>query len=314
MNGVLEVAVTVESYLSGLRIDSFLLRHFRTYTNFRMQRIVQTGNVRIRNAVVPLSQRVFVGEIVSVRLVEPPDKLHDAEPLPISIVYEDAWILVVEKPPGMVAHPVGAHQSGTLCNALQWHLDQIAIRRGVLRAGIVHRLDRMTSGLMVVAKDHLSHRRMSIDFQNGNVSKKYLAIVEGQPPESGLIDLPIGRALNSDSILMATGEKAERPRAASTQFEVVQREADVSVVRATPFTGRNHQIRVHLAAIGCPVVGDEYYAADGVIKPRRPEAFAAPSRHALHAAVLKITHPITGVEMEFLSEMPADMRRMIEND
>jgi 23S rRNA pseudouridine1911/1915/1917 synthase len=306
-----EISLTVEPYLNGVRIDSFLLRHLRNYTNFRIQRMIRTGNVWMAGAEISLSQRVFVGQTVQVRLAEPPDKLYEAQPLAIPIVFEDPWILVVEKFAGMVAHPVGPHQSGTLCNALQWYLDQESLRRGLLRAGIVHRLDRMTSGLMVIAKDHLSHRHLSLDFQNERVSKSYLAIVEGQPPGSGVITLPIGRAAGTASILMTTRTDAINPRPARTDYEVLHRAESVSVVKARPFTGRNHQIRVHLAAIGHPVVGDAYYEAKGVVRPKRHDAVGFPSRHALHAHTLRFAHPITQVSMEFESQMPDDMCRLI---
>ena len=306
-----EINLTVEPYLNGVRVDSFLSRHLRNYTNFRIQRMVHTGQVRISDATVPLSQRVFVGQTVGVRLVEPPDKLYEAQPLAISIVFEDPWIMVIDKPAGMVAHPVGPHQTGTLCNALQWYLDQTSLCRGILRPGIVHRLDRMTSGLIVIAKDHLSHRHLSLDFQNERVSKSYLAIVEGQPRDAGVINLPIGRAAGDETILMTTREDAIKPRPARTNYKVLQRDESVSLVKAKPFTGRNHQIRVHLAAIGHPVVGDDYYRANGKLKPKRPDAFESPSRHALHAHALQFAHPITRVWMEFESQVPDDMSRLI---
>ncbi len=160
----------VERYLSGVRVDSFLIRHFRNYTPFRMQRIVRAGQVKIDDTTAETNERVYCGERVTVRLIEPPDKLHAPQPLPLRVVFEDAWIIVVDKPPGQITHPAGDLQTGTLCNALQAHFDRQTAWPGLLRPGIVHRLDRMTSGLIVVTKEHLSHRQLSIQFQRERVS------------------------------------------------------------------------------------------------------------------------------------------------
>ena len=287
--------LTVESYLSGTRIDRFLVRHFRNYTPFRMQRMVRAGLAKIDEATVGPDHRVFAGQRVSIRLLEPPDKLIPAENIPLDIVYEDAWLIVVNKPAGLAVHQVANHQSGTLTNALQWHLDQQTPLRGLGRPGIVHRLDRMTSGLIVIAREHVSHRRLSLSFQNQQVHKSYVAMVEGvlRKP-SGTIDLPIGRQPGRRSILMSVSPHARAPKPARTEFDVVNRGSNATLVRATPLTGRNHQIRVHLAAIGHPVVGDAFYGPRGQIKDDSPE-----SRHALHAERLMFAHPITGVPMSF---------------
>ncbi|MGE3313909.1 MAG: hypothetical protein AB7O26_02250, partial [Planctomycetaceae bacterium] len=141
--------LVVERYLAGGRIDTFLLRHFRNYTPFAMQRMIHAGLVQVNGVAVPLEHRVRRGEFVSVQLVEPPDKLLASEQGPLEIVYEDPWLIVVDKPPGQIAHPVGMHNTDTLCNAVQYHLDRQSPRPGLLRPGIVHRIDRYTSGLIV---------------------------------------------------------------------------------------------------------------------------------------------------------------------
>ncbi|NOX55057.1 MAG: RluA family pseudouridine synthase, partial [Planctomycetes bacterium] len=169
----------VENYLSGKRIDTFLARHFRNYTPYRMQRLVRAGQVRVEGLPAESDQRVFKGQRVWVRLIEPPDKLVQSEPLPIDVLYDDPWLMVVNKRPDQVAHPGGRVHSGTLLSALQHYLDQQTPWRGLLRPGIVHRLDRFTSGLLIATKEHLSHRRLTMHFERRKVSKSYLAITRG---------------------------------------------------------------------------------------------------------------------------------------
>jgi 23S rRNA pseudouridine1911/1915/1917 synthase len=326
----------VERYLSGVRIDSFLARHFRNYTPWRLQRIVAAGQVKIDGNTADIEERVYEGDRVGVRLIEPPDKIHRPQELPLDIVYEDAWLIVVDKPPGQITHPAGDLQIGTLCNALQYHFDRQTACPGILRPGIVHRLDRMTSGLIVVAKEHLAHRQLSIQFQRERICKRYLAIVEGAvSPDQGTIDVPIGTSPEAGSVLMSCRPDAGDPRPSRTDFEVVDRGHNHTLVRAYPRTGRNHQIRLHFATIGHPVVGDEFYGPGGAIKlskveykalcARRAngrsnganrelldenEADEPTGRHALHAHRLAFEHPIFGGRISFESPLPADLCRI----
>jgi 23S rRNA pseudouridine1911/1915/1917 synthase len=319
----------VERYLSGVRIDSFLARQFRNYTPWRLQRMVAAGQVKIDGTTVAIEERVYHGDTVSVRLIEPPDKLHPPQPLPLNIVYEDAWLIVVDKPPGQITHPAGDLQTGTLCNALQHHFDQQTSWPGLLRPGIVHRLDRMTSGLIVVAKEHLAHRQLSIQFQRDRICKGYLALVEGVlENDRGTIDVPIGTSPEAGSVLMSCSPDAGDRRASRTDYEVLARGTEHTLVRARPRTGRNHQIRLHMASIGHPVVGDEFYGRYGAIKLSKAEYKALcarrangqsneddtadPSgRHALHAHRLEFEHPILGGRIAFESPLPLDLRRLV---
>jgi len=323
------VQLDVEPYLDGVRIDSFLRKHFRNYTRYRMHRMVRAGMVRVNGVQVGIEHKVHVAQQVAIRLVEPPDKLLRAEPIPLKVLYEDAWLLVVVKPAGQIVHPAGLTQSGTLCHGIQHHLDQQTPLPGLLRPGIVHRLDRMTSGVMVVPKAHISHRLLSIGFQEQQVAKTYLAIVEGViEKDAGTIDFSIGIRPGEDTILMSARPDARNPRSAETNFEVVERFPAHTLVRAKPLTGRLHQIRVHLATIGHPVVGDEFYDRDGMIrKSRFDDGFAAGSfsagnesglrlglvteRHALHASTLAFTHPIFDEWMEFEAPPADDMAAAI---
>lgn len=306
---------TVEPYLSGVRVDSFLSKHLRNYTTWRLHRMVAAGLASINGLPAEPVDRVFAGQVVSVRLVEPPDKLLPPFDIPLNVVYEDPWIVLIDKPAGLVAHPVGDFQEGTLSNALQSYLDQQTTVRGLLRPGVVHRLDRMTSGLIVTAKEHLAHRLLSIDFQQGRMSKAYLALIEGDPRfETRMIDLPIGQRPGPNSVLMSARPGARDPRPARTRVTIVHRFGRYALVECVLFSGRNHQIRVHLSEIGHPILGDEYYAAYGAIKkaPRFDGEEPTEQRHALHAAKLAFLHPILHEWMEFCTQPPEDFWRLVD--
>ena len=303
----------VEPCHSGIRIDSFLSRHLRNYTPWRIHRMVTSGLARIDDIPAAGTDRVFTQQRISIQLAEPPDKLLSPFPCSLTIVYEDPWIAVVDKQAGLVAHPVGEFQSETLSNALQSYFDQQTQHKGMLRPGIVHRLDRMTSGLIVTAKEHMAHRLLSIDFQQGRLSKKYLALIEGTPEfQTRTVELPIGQRRGGNSVLMSARPDAIGSRPAKTRIEVIHQYAGYSLVRCQLFTGRNHQIRVHAAEIGHPVVGDEYYGPFGTIRATSPpcpdEDGETPQeqRHALHAASLSFMHPILRTWMSFDSAPPVD--------
>lgn len=319
--------LTVENYLSGVRVDSFLVKHFRNYTPFRMARIVRAGGVHVDGMRAHSQQRVFAGQRVTIRLLEPPDKLLEPETLPLDVLFEDEWLIVLNKPAPLVTHPVGAFQSGTLCNGLQHHFDLQTPQRGLLRPGIVHRLDRQTSGVIVATKHHLAHRLLSLQFQADEVSKSYLALVEGTvPADSGEVDRPIGRRSAGNSVLMSADPGAIRAREACTRYQVIERFDSHTLLSAHPLTGRNHQIRVHLAAIGHPIAGDEFYGPFGSLKPSRFDRTSnrdcgdartethgmSPGRHALHAHHLCFTHPISKQPTEFTAPLPPDLQASLD--
>jgi 23S rRNA pseudouridine1911/1915/1917 synthase len=313
----------VESYLSGTRVDTFLARHLRSYTSWRLHRLVRAGQVTVNGAQAAPDQRVFTGESVSVRLLEPPDNLMPAEEISFGIVHEDQWLLIVNKPAGLIIHPSGKNPSGTLTNALQHYLDQQSDYPGQKKPGIVHRLDRDTSGVVATAKDHLSHRLLSIEFQRERIAKSYVALVDGiVTQDEGTIDLPIGRARSGASALMSCQADALDAKSSVTRFEVIDRFARHTLVRARPRTGRLHQIRVHLATIGHPVVGDDFYGMLGALKPDRelvqpgqpPPPPVSPyiGRQALHAEEISFAHPITHDWQTFAAPIPVDMEQAIE--
>ncbi|GAB4144106.1 MAG: RluA family pseudouridine synthase [Planctomycetaceae bacterium] len=276
--------------------------------------MIRAGAVQQGEQTVPLERRVCREESFTIRLIEPPDKLFQPEQLPLEILHEDEHLIAVNKPPGQIAHPVGRYQTGTLCNAVQWHLDSQTALPGLLRPGIVHRLDRQTSGVMLIAKTFLAHRELSIAFQTSRIRKDYLAVLEGQlANDSGTIDLPIGQIPGGKTILMTTAENARNPRPARTRFEVHARDETRTLIRAEPETGRLHQLRVHFAALGHPVVGDEFYGPFGEIRAERiqhsekSEVHAGTNaRHLLHAYSIQFRHPLSDVPLTITAPLPAE--------
>lgn len=251
----------VERYLHGVRIDSFLIRHFRNYTPHRMARLIAAGMTQIDFAVAEPADRVYAGQTVRVQLLEPPDHLLPGDDKPVDILYEDHWIVVVNKPPGLVVHPCGIHNRGSLANRLQEHFDRQTPLAGLVRPGVVHRLDRLTTGVIVLTKDHLAHRKLSIHFQQNRVSKTYVAIVHGViPNDSGEITFPIGEFPGESTLRMSVRPDAVNARNSLTRYRVLERFRDFTLVEARPVTGRLHQIRVHLCGLGYPVLADEFYS------------------------------------------------------
>lgn len=302
-----------------VRIETFLVRQFRNYTLFRMQRIVAGGGIKIRNRPASVGERIFTGDEVVVRLIEPPDKLYEPENLALEILYEDPWLVVLDKPVDMVCHPVSHRQTGTVCNALQAHFDRQTEYPGLLRPGIVHRLDRQTSGLLVVSKLHDAHYRLVQQFENSEVHKEYLAVVEGViERDRGEIVRPIG--ISSRNRMFASVESsARKKKPARTGFFVEERYPDRTLVRVIPRTGRLHQVRVHFASIGNPIVGDVFYEdvdTKNCGLSNSPtwsveEGNNSERRHLLHASSLQFQHPILNRKMAFRSPRPIDMRNCI---
>lgn len=300
----------VDADAHGIRIDSFLMRCLRNFTRFRLQRIIRAGGVAIDANPADPDRRVRRGELVTVQLFEPPDKLFDPEPISVDVMFEDDWLIAVDKPAGLIVHPVGKRQTGTLCNVVQHHLDQQTKLPGILRPGIVHRLDRLTSGVIVIAKTFRAHKLLSIQFQERKVVKQYVALVDGHLPQDvGTIDLPIGRHPAGESILMTTDPGARESRDALTDYRVIERRDKATLVEVMPRTGRIHQIRVHFAALGHPLVGDEFYGPHGEIRADRlqeNQPDRGNARHWLHASRLELSHPQDGRPICFEAPLPVE--------
>jgi 23S rRNA pseudouridine1911/1915/1917 synthase len=260
------------------------------------------------------------GQAVTVDVPEAADPLPQAEALEVPILYQDSDIVVVDKPAGMVVHPAAGHASGTLVNALLHHVEDLSGIGGEKRPGIVHRLDRGTSGLMVVAKHDAAHEALSRQFRERQVEKEYVALVWGEVMAGRRIDTPIGRDATNRKKMSAVKKpgasehaKARRSREAVTRIVGAEHFGrTLTLAQVAIYTGRTHQIRVHLSAIGHPVVGDSLYGGVHRRVPGDLKAVTHLERPFLHAARLAFAHPVDGRRMVFTSELPADLRGVIE--
>jgi len=305
-------SLRVEGSDQGARLDAWIARRLPELSRARVQSLMAEGAVRVDGRGARPSLRLRGGEDVTVVLPDPVAAAPPPEAIPIDVLYEDARLLVLDKPAGLTVHPGAGRLSGTLVNALLHRVRDLSGVGGVLRPGIVHRLDRGTSGLMVVAKDDEAHRALAAQFASRRVEKEYLAVVHGLPrPRTGTIEAPIGR----DPVhRKRMSVRAPRGREARSSYEVVEALDGAALLRVRIHTGRTHQIRVHLASIGHPVAGDATYGGTRTPSSRRAgarEALAALRRPALHAAVLAFTHPATAERLRFASPLPADLQDLL---
>ncbi len=316
--------VVVAATETGERLDRVLAAHVADLSRSRLKALILAGEVTIGGRTIrDPGHRVNAGEAIAVIIPQAQPATPKAEPIPLAIVYEDDEIIVIDKPKGLVVHPAAGNWTGTLVNALIAHCgDSLSGIGGVRRPGIVHRLDKDTTGLMVVAKTDRAHRALAAQFadhgREGPLSRGYLAFVWGVPDRPrGTIDAPIGRHLHArDKMAVRAGG-----REAVTHWEVRERyrgvdgEVVASLLACRLETGRTHQIRVHLAHIGHPLLGDSTYGPGFLTKAARLPKFAAGAlaalgRQALHAYILRIEHPTTRESLEFHSELPADLARL----
>jgi len=287
---------------AGGRVDAALAA-LAEVSRAEARRWIDAERVRVEGALVRPSRTLELGDRVEARPPVPVRMDLSPEPIPLRILHEDAWLIVVDKPAGLVVHPAPGHPGGTLVNALLAHCRDLSGIGGVLRPGIVHRLDRGTSGVLVVAKSDEAHRLLSAQFATHSIERRYRTFVRGLPrAEQGAVDRPIGRH-PQDRKRMSVETRAGRP--ARTRWRVLRRypEAGVSELEIRPETGRTHQIRVHLASAGLPLVGDVVYG-----RARGREA--ALGRPALHAEVLGFDHPGDGRRRRFQAELPEDLREL----
>ena len=295
--------VTVEIEETGQRLDAFLALALPDVTRNRLQQLLEAGCVRMADGSIPKKNRkVASGERYTVTLPEASPVELLAEDLPLDIVYEDAELIVLNKPKDMVVHPAPGHSSGTLVNALLYHCgDSLSGIGGQQRPGIVHRLDKDTSGLMLAAKTDRAHQSLSAQLSDRSLSRVYQALLRGTPRQSeGVVDAPIGRH-PTDRKKMAVSVKNGRP--ARTRYQVLESFPGFSLVQCRLETGRTHQIRVHMAHIGHPVAGDTVYGGGSVL---------GLDSQCLHAKAIRFRHPVSGEEMAFESELPLQFRQVLE--
>jgi len=301
--------VTVPAESAGQRIDRFLASVVPGRSRSQLQRLIGEGRVRIAGRGVKANYAVRAGDTIALEVPEPAPSALQPEALPLAIVYEDRDIVVVDKPAGMVVHPAAGHARGTLVNALLHHVGDLSGIGGELRPGIVHRLDRGTSGLLVVAKHDAAHEALSRQFRDRDVEKEYVALVWGVVQAGRRIDVPIGRDPGNRQKMSA---RARRSREAVTRIVGAEHLPGVTLARIAIHTGRTHQIRVHLSAIGHPIVGDPVY---GGLRRRVPGDLRAVKhleRPFLHAARLAFRHPADDRPLTFESPLPGDLARVID--
>jgi 23S rRNA pseudouridine1911/1915/1917 synthase len=293
---------------AGLRLDAWLARRLPALSRSRIRALIDAGRVSLDGARPRPATRVKAGQAATVAPPEPEPATPRPESIPLRVVHEDGQLLVVDKPAGLVVHPGAGHATGTLVNALLAHVHDLSGIGGALRPGIVHRLDRGTSGLLVVAKDDATHRALVRQFAGRSVEKDYLALVLGVPGRpAGEVFAPIGR---DPAHRKRMSTRAPRGREARTSWSLVERFDGAALLRVRIHTGRTHQIRVHLASIGHPVAGDPVYGGTRTPSSRRAaarEALRALERPALHAARLAFEHPRTGERRTFESPLPDDL-------
>ena len=300
---------------AGKRLDR-LLTEYEVGSRSYIQKLIREGHVVVNGHPVKPSYPVRAGDRVYVIVPSPEEWSIDPEDIPLDVLFEDEYILVLNKPPGMVVHPGPGHHSGTLVNALLHHCDHLSGINGVLRPGIVHRLDRYTSGLLIVAKNDAAHRHLARQLHLRTITRQYLSFVWGQISLSeGRIEAPIGRH-PIDRKRMAVIEVGGR--AAATSYRVIESFDFLSFLALSLHTGRTHQIRVHLSHMGHPVFGDpEYGGRERRLKGISPtfrniarSYLADMPRQALHAQTLRFVHPATHEPLEFAVDMPEDMKRL----
>jgi 23S rRNA pseudouridine1911/1915/1917 synthase len=316
----------IEDRFAGTRLDLFLAGHFDSanvlgarLSRSEIQRLIGEGQITLNGARAKPGARIRVHDRIDVRLAPPRDSTIRPEPLPLDVLYEDVDCIVINKAPGIAVHPAAGHSSGTLVNALLHHCPDIQGIGGERRPGIVHRLDKDTSGVMVVAKNAATYQHLALQFKNRSVEKEYLALAWGHvKPDRGLIDRPIGRH-RSDRKRMSSIHSLKKSRAALTEWAVeewfalvgVKRvRTEVTLLRLRPRTGRTHQLRVHFSDLGHALVGDRVYGSKRKIpSPQFPSehALASFSRQALHAEKLSFNHPRGGRRMVFTAPLAGDL-------
>jgi 23S rRNA pseudouridine1911/1915/1917 synthase len=290
---------------TGVRLDVYLTACLPEFSRSRIQGLIKDGFVNVEAEMVTKTGRTLeLGEQIQIRIPPPVPSGLVAEKIPLDIVFENSDLVMVNKPAGMVVHPSPGHQHGTLVHAALGYIPELEGIGGEERPGIVHRLDKDTSGLIVIAKNERAHRWLQEQFKSRKVEKIYLALVDGRPPTpAGRVEAPIGRNTTHRKLMAVV--PLEKGRQAVSEYRTLESFADHTLLEVHPLTGRTHQIRVHLAFLNCPVVADTVY---GKRKPTVPL-----ERHFLHAYKLKIVLPMDEVATVFEAPLPPDLQGVLDN-
>ncbi|MDA1162320.1 MAG: RluA family pseudouridine synthase [Planctomycetota bacterium] len=314
------ISITVEARAHGWRIDHYLARLYPNYSRAAFQRAISQEAVLLNGLPAKTGRRLRVNDTLSVKLPAESDSSLPAEDIPLDILFEDDSLVVINKHAGMIVHPGRGNYHGTLAGALQFHFDQLSDMAGQLRPGIVHRLDRDTTGVIIVAKDNQVHSRLSSQFENREVIKEYRALIWGGPDfDSDLIEthVCIHQGKREKMQVCQPGGKS---REATTWYEVIKRFRKATYIRLLPKTGRTHQLRVHMSHLGHPILADSLYrgqsqATMADLHPNSSADTESPvliQRQALHAMRITFRHPHSGKEMTIEAPLPADMQATLD--
>jgi 23S rRNA pseudouridine1911/1915/1917 synthase len=312
----------VDGGQSMLRIDKYLTARMEKTSRTRLQNAANAGNILVNNIAVKPNYKVKPGDVVQIVLPNPPREIElIPENIPINIVYEDDDVLIVNKEPGMVVHPAYGNYTGTLVNALMYHFRDLPLfKTGEQRPGLVHRIDKNTSGILVIAKNELALNKLSRQFYERTTDRRYQALVWGTPdPPEGTITGHVGRNIR-DRKIMQVFEDGSEGKPAITHYKILENFSYISLVECKLETGRTHQIRVHFSHIKHPLFNDEEYGGDRILKGTTfskyqqfiKNCFTILPRQALHAKSLAFDHPVTRKRMSFDSELPDDMKQVID--
>jgi 23S rRNA pseudouridine1911/1915/1917 synthase len=282
-----------------IRLDKYLSQALPQFSRAYLQKLIEQGYVLVNGQMAKASQKLTKSDRVTIE--PPPSPGHPlAEPIPLAVIYEDEDILVIDKPAGLTVHPAPGHPSHTLVNAILAHCPGLTMSNELVRPGIVHRLDKDTSGLIVIARNDFAREYLAAQFKSRTVTKRYLVLAKGRlSPEQGIVDAPIGRDPHHRKRMAIV----EAGKQAVTQYQVRKYLDDCTLVEVSPLTGRTHQIRIHLSAIGCPVMGDPIYGIKS----------AHLDRQFIHAYRLGFRLPSTRQYQEFSSPLPADLKQALEH-
>lgn len=294
---------TLTTEEKGIRIDKYITDQYPQWSRSLIQQWIKEGNIEVNGGPVKSNYKIAVGDEIQITEPDPVPLNIEAEAIDLDIIYEDSDVLVVNKPRGMVVHPAPGNYSGTLVNALMAHCKDLSGINGVMRPGIVHRIDKDTSGLLMVAKNDLAHEHLVEQLKNKETKRRYLAIVNGvMPHDKGTIDAPIGRNPEDRQSMIVTDKNSKE---AVTHFQVMERFTNHTLVSCELETGRTHQIRVHMRYIGFPIINDPKYGQ------RKKQDFPIDGQ-ALHAELLGFTHPRTKEMLTFQAPLPEDMEACLE--
>ncbi|HET6671612.1 MAG TPA: RluA family pseudouridine synthase [Pyrinomonadaceae bacterium] len=296
----------------GVRLDAYLASQIEGWSRARLQNLIADEEVLVNGRPVKASYKLNTNDEIEVELIASPTSTFAPENIPLDIVFEDDVLIVVNKPAGLVVHPAAGIQSGTLANALAYHFEQLSTNAGLVRPGIVHRIDKGTSGLLVVAKTEMAHEHLADQFRERKVFKSYLALVHGVVErDTGRIEAPLARdPRNRTRMAIVRGG-----RGALSLYKVRRRYDRFTLLDVEIKTGRTHQIRVHLASAKHPVVGDEVYGAgrDNTVRdPKLRAEIRKLGRHFLHAAELGFRHPISGEQLRFHLPLPPELQHLLD--